>query len=376
MLHRTALLLVIAIVVSAAVVQLGGARVSAQAPEPTSTRVAHPAIIIHVINDLNGDGIRQSSEPGLSGWNAYAGCSDAILQLGPTDGNGEFRWNAPFDQCFRLERQFGWLPTSPISVVARGAPGATVDIAFLVRDMGRNATEIGGEVIVAGLPAQSAKLTVAAPFASCGAAFLEPGTAFSRRTMIVSGADFRSGCPAVGQPVTIPVDGAPARTLPFALGQSQSTTFVVGGDSMRVFTTDADAARIDGKDCAVVIPLEGFALIPPGSVRIFVMSEEVRPGCGAPGRLVRFVLHDTPLDPLVPWRAGNVDERIDFTPASLATPTASATPTPRSRVIAPDTGTGPSADGGTTPTWPIVALALLCAGTVCTAIMIRRRTPR
>src|SRR5207237_4137218 len=134
-------------------------------------------------------------------------------------------------------------------------------VTFLMRDLGRDAMELSGEAITAGLPAQLATFSVAPPFTACAGAFIEPSASFSFATVIISHAAFRAGCPAAGQSVTVLLNNTLVATLPFEPAQAKSATFVIGGDSMRVFTSLADAASIEGRDCAAVVPINGF--VPP-----------------------------------------------------------------------------------------------------------------
>ena len=62
-------------------------------------------------------------------------------------------------------------------------PDGVHEVTFLVHDLGPGAMEIGGEAIVAGLPAQSMTLGLAAPYAACEGSFLQPGPWVSRATI-------------------------------------------------------------------------------------------------------------------------------------------------------------------------------------------------
>ena len=336
------------------------ATASAQAPTPTVT-AAPGQLVAHVINDLNGDGVRQANEPGLAGWQLSQGCSDAILPM-TTDATGT-ALGGNFDNCVRLERRFGWLPTSPEtpSVVL---PNGVDEVTFLVHDLGPGAMEISGEAIVAGLPAQSMTIDLAAPFAACEGSFLEPATWESRATIIVQGAGAKAGCPAQGATFTVLADGVSATTATFGAGNSKQVEIVVGGDSMRMYGTFITGATIGGVACGVVVPPPEGAFVPEGYVRVFVLSEEARAGCGTAGKQVRFYIDGRAAEPLVPWVAGPLDTSPTFTVAD-ATPTVgpSASPTPQGVIVAPNTGSGGRSGGSG---WA-VALALGAAGSTVLA---------
>lgn len=330
-------------------------------PTPAATPTALPTRIpgvpvVRVINDLNGDGVRQSGEPGLAGWHISGGCSDAILPL-TTDAPGEVAGG--FVGCYRLDRQFGWLATSPASGSVENHPPDS-DVTFLVHDLGRTVMEVSGEVILAGLPAPDlTNVALAPPFAPCAHYFSRPTAFFTYGTVIVSGADTQPGCPAAGQPITIVIQGEtdiPAATIAFEPGQSRQQALVFLGDSMRLSGFNLTAATIDGNDCAVVVPARGF-FVPEGFVSVFVLSEEVRPGCGAPGKQVRFYRDGLPVDPLLPWQAGPLKTNPQFTSGIDTTP--EPTLTQRPRIELPNTGAGRQrarSDGAA------MALALVVAG--------------
>lgn len=132
---------------------------------------------------------------------------------------------------------------------------------------------------------------------------------------------------------------------------------------MRMYGSFISAARIGDADCAVVRQLSGGGLIPPGAVRVFVLSEEVRPGCGAPGRPVRFYRNGAPLDPTIPWRAGpfSYPDGFEFVPAT--------------DILLPNTGLG---DQGrqTRATRIVLALTVLAVGTWLTRTGISARHSR
>jgi hypothetical protein len=329
--------------------------------EPTATPVLGTYIDIEVVDDLNIDGVRQPNEPGLAGAPLHGGCGDALNNIPVTGSDGKARlrvspYNGRVLECVTLEHHAGWLVTTA-SVLRFDFPfGEQHTALFLVHDLGPDVMEIWGEPILAGVPAPAASIALAAPYGAC---IERPADRqFPFPLLFIIGVD-RPGCPAAGASVQLLLDGSPAGVVAYAAGRA-SRDLVAHGDSMRMYGHFITAARISGVDCAVIQPFNGI-LIPPGSVRVFVLSEEVRSGCGAPGRLVRFYRDGVPLDPMVPWRAGPFvyPDVPDFVPA---------------QVIAPNTGGGGWRRNGSTPA--LVLVAMLMATGVClvaTGVSVRGR---
>jgi hypothetical protein len=304
--------------------------------EPTSTPIPAGRRVVSVVNDLNGDGVHQDSEPALPGWRLTLGCTDAVIGI-ETNAAGEASAGSPDQgECIRLNRPFGWLPTNPATTTVRVDAGVD-DVNFLVRDLGDHAMEITGEAIVRGLPAQSLAVTAAAPYESCVGSFLDVSSWYSSATVIVSDSAADASCPDPGSAVTVVLEGdtAAAITVPFSPGQTVSRDLVARGGAMRITGVSLTAAKIGGVECAVILQPPPGAFLPGGIVTAFVLSEEVRAGCGAPGRLVEFYRDGRLLTPPIPWVAARPDEPIEFAFAP-DTPTT----TPRPPVVLPRTGSG------------------------------------
>ena len=194
--------------------------------------------------------------------------------------------------------------------------------------------ELHGDVISGGLPAIQGAPNVAAPFEKCAHLFIEAVNATETLArVIVSGNDTISGCPVAGDTVVPAITGrAAGAPITFVPGTSAETAFVDNGDSMRFdnfgepITTgwvfDVASGTL-ARNC--VLATERYA--PAGWQRIFVLSDEARPGCGAPGRQVLFFSGDQRLAPTLDWRPGNI-ESPSFSPESrIDTP-----------IIPPETG--------------------------------------
>jgi len=327
--------------------------------EPTATPVPGTYIDIEVVDDHNADGVRQPNEPGLAGAPLHGGCGDALSNIPGTGSDGKARlrvspYNGRVRECITLEHHSGWLATTASTLQFDFPFGEQHTALFLVHDLGPDVMEIWGEPILSGVPAAPASIALGAPFGGC----IERSADRRFPLLYIVGAA-RPGCPAAGASVQLLLDGSPAGVVAYAAGRA-SRDLVARGDSMRMYGSLITAARIAGVDCAVIQPFTGV-LIPPGSVRVFVLSEEVRPGCGAPGRLVRFYRDGAPLDPTVPWRAGPFvyPDVPEFVPA---------------QVIAPNTGGGGWRRDSAAP--GLVLVAMLVASGVClvaTGLSVRGR---
>jgi hypothetical protein len=293
------------LVLAATALPIGATRAATATPSasptatvaPTATPVPGTYIDIEVVLDLNKDGVRQPDEPGVSGARLHSGCSDALGQIAETDGNGKTQsrvwvYQGRIHECITLEHRFGWLETTNPVLRLDVPAGEQHTALFLIHDLGPDVMEVSGESILAGVPAPDAVITLGAPFGGC----LERAVERRYPLLVIVGAA-RPGCPAAGTLVQLLLDGSPTGTISYSRGQA-TQDLVARGDSMRLYGSFISAARIADVDCGVVQSMSGTGgLIPPGFVRVFVLSEEVRTGCGAPGRLVRFYRDGAPLDP-------------------------------------------------------------------------------
>lgn len=349
-----------------------GASVATPTPPSSATSVstatALPAgtLRILVFNDLNGDGIRASGEPGLANWHINQGCGDVILPL-TTDANGE-AITRPFGgyECLSLVREFGWLPTgNPISIRVPADWDTTKPFTFALHDLGRTVMELRGEAISGGLPMVQGAPGIEEPFRSCGHLFFEsvrPTGTYA--VVIVEGADTHAGCLRPGESVVPSSDGVPPTPAPpvsFVPASTVATSWVSNGDSMRflaagitdAWVLDQAAGRVT-QHCAEVRSIEGF--VPPGTARVFVLSDRARPGCGAAGRMVRLFRDGLALEPAVEWRAGDISQTLpQFEVRSPAD----------TRVAPPNAGTagllGADRHGARPNPWPLFCGAIAIA---------------
>lgn len=293
---------------------------AAGTPAPTATPLPPGYVHVRVVDDVNGNGREDPGERGIAAANAYEGCGDHYL-LFTTDANGDAVGRARDVgnrgyECFFLQPRFGWLPVSPLSLPVPTDVYRDFPVLFFVHDLGRTVMEIHGEAIVRGVPQDHVTFSrEAPPFTNATVGCVESYMQDLLATVIVVGSDVRAGCPSKGDRFSVIMETQVAGTFTFEPGMSSPDefTFVAGGDSMRIDTFTADGAEIDGMDCAVVRDVVHVPSAP--SKLIAVLSDEVRPGCGVPGKLVRFTKDGRSLDPPVTWYAGDQNGLIEFTVA-------------------------------------------------------------
>jgi hypothetical protein len=185
---------------------------------------------------------------------------------------------------------------------------------------------------------------------------------------MILGADMRAGCPGPGDQFSVVMNGAVVGTFTFAAGGREATTFAIGPDSMRLYAFDIDdvwvfdtgSARLT-RGCAVIQPqVGGFA--PGGYVRIFVMPDEIRPGCGAPGRRVGLVRDGVRLVPDLPWQPGEYrpSPPVEFKQPDIV-------------VRAPDTGSGGAPRAAAAPATALATLIAGCSALFAAALVLRVR---
>lgn len=329
----------------------GAAGASAPAPEATLTPLAANEIRLRVVNDLNADGAAQPDEPGIAGLRILGGCSDA-LSLYTTDGDGYATGSIyAAHECFRVTRDFGWLPTTPLALPI---PAGVLEHTFLLHDLRPSVMEVRGATIVNGMPGGNLEFSrEAPPFTGNGEGCVERSDDRGDAVVFIIGERARPGCPTDGATFGLLLGGAPVGTFTFREGTNAATTFVVGPDSMRFYAADISSAdvidragRVTGRDCAVIQPLSGF--VPPGSVYVIVMPDELLPGCGAPGRMVRLLRDGAELVPFE-WAPGDAGPAFEVKP----------------RVVLPNTGDGSSG----LPALPRIATFVLILGATCFAAM-------
>jgi hypothetical protein len=214
-------------------------------------------------------------------------------------------------------------------------------------------------------------VTAQAPYEDCVGHFLDVTTWFSFAAVIVGSSDFAANCPADGDPVTIVLDGDTdsAINAPFQPGTVVGSNLVAHGDSMRVVGELLSGATIGGAECAVILEPPPGAFLGPGTVTAFVLADEIRSGCGAPGRDVIFHREGKPLAPTLPWAAGRPDTFIEFT---FVNDQPTPTPDPQ-QIEPPQTGTGPAVSSPEAPVLASLAAAVGAVLTICGYATRRRR---
>jgi hypothetical protein len=327
--------------------------------EPTRTpRPDEGTLIVHVINDLNRNGRRDPSEPGLEGWRAYRGCGDAFVGLGPSDASGTMVEYLRYpDDCLHIQLEFAWFPTNAQSQRFHVEPGETVNLAFLVRKVGNRVHRFTGEVIVNGLPAaEGASIDAVIRGQRCGDGQYTAGTALSYYTLYVLSDDDRPGCARDNHRVALTVDGSVAAERTFVASWQEGFDLIVGPAPMRFSTTAPEGTipipYVGGVQCGEARAWSGV-LLPSNYYRVFVFPDALRSGCGAPGRVVTVHAGGTVIL-AAPWQEGAVYD------LRLTTP------------VLPDTGSrrGAARDDS------LVALAVLAASLSAAAILLGWRLRR
>jgi hypothetical protein len=97
-------------------------------------------------------------------------------------------------------------------------------------------------------------------------------------------------------------------------------------------------------------------------VRIFVMPDEIRPGCGAPGRRVGLVRDGVRLVPDLPWQPGEYrpSPPVEFKQPDIV-------------VRAPDTGSGGAPEAAGSPAAALATLIAGCCALFAAALVLRVR---
>jgi hypothetical protein len=95
-------------------------------------------ICIFKFHDLDGDGVQNPNEPGLSGWQFVVnpppqGLGTNVATTGGLGGSICFTVNAPGTYTITELPQAGWQPTCPASQTVTVSPGQTVSLSFCNR---------------------------------------------------------------------------------------------------------------------------------------------------------------------------------------------------------------------------------------------------
>ncbi len=299
-------------------------RAGAQEPTPTSPPVRTPpprgTLLVRVVNDLDGDGRRDEGEPGLPGWQGRIGCSDALVRMPVTDDRGETRFETASD-CASLELQFGWLPTSPAFVSFTVQAGARLEIEFLVRKVGDQVQRLAGDAIVDGFPAAAtARVDAFVHGTSCGDGQVYAHWYSARYVLYILSAQDRPGCATDGEPVSLALDGRPAGNVAFAPGSSTELHLVAGPMPMwfgypppRGLTPQVYVGDVV---CGEARKYTGGGFVPQNLHYVYVLPEALRPGCGAPGRVVTLRADGETLRS-APWQPGRAVLAVDRVPSPV-----------------------------------------------------------
>jgi len=294
-------------------------------------------LVVHVVNDLNKNGVRDEGEPGLAGWNITSACSDAIYFSGRTgpDGSLVVRYYQG-DTCLHVSIEFGWLPTSPASVEVDTSIGQEEDVVFLARHVGDDVAGFSGLVIVDGMPGSTSESVDAQVNGiGCGDGIVTRGFGRAAYELYVLSDAERSGCAREDDSVAFVVDSVPAGISAFNIGSSEQLDLIAGPIPMYFSfwyyappLEGAVAPTIEGQICGKAFPTQG-GFVPANYQYVFVQSDESVEGCGSPGDIVNLQKEDNVLGQVL-WVEGeafpselqylgdaNCDTRADSVDAAL-----------------------------------------------------------
>jgi len=269
-------------------------------------------LTVLVIHDLNGNGRRDPGEPGLAGWTVdlpdicgKLGTGEEA-QSGVTDGQGQVVFPTRTYRCVVVESRFGWVFTTDRPQRTNIGPREE-EALVLVRKIGQQLHVVTGRVIVDGLPAtDGTRIDALVGGNSCGDVDFRPYTAVSSYMLHVLGEADRPGCASEGESVVITVGNVPVGEVTFASGQSSRLDLIAGPVPMWFEGVGRlgpqPVVYVGSLVCGEARLFQSFGF---HTYTVYVFPDALRPGCGAPGRIVTLRIEDEVLLQAV-WQAGFV----------------------------------------------------------------------
>ena len=389
----------------AALLALLAATAAVIAAAPAAAQEEPGAIRTLVFRDLDGNGVRDEDDPGISttiilsqggkfirglggdrfGISLFDGLSPGEYTVdfdldqpalgGCADGAGAFF--DPFPTAFCAGARLPWRATTPDSVSVTVESGMTVEVAFGMqpRDV---AVVIGAALLEDGFAPPGTLIEALANGQECGTtAVLEDHGSLNYAQLIVLGAGERAGCATPGDEVRFRVGGilaaetliwrpfidTPGLQQPFHLqhlsAMEERAWYWLQGQADELPAVGSTVqAVVDGVVCGETV-MEASTFTPgrAGFTRLFALSESIQPGCGRPGATVTILVDGVEVA-TIPWQPGL--QRLE-----LAAPV---------HVQGPIAGSGPQPHGGGAATTLIAILfatGLLLAGG--SRLLARRR---
>ena len=359
----------------------------ALAAAPAAAQEKPGAIRTLVFRDLDGNGMRDEDDPGISttinlsqggefirglgsdrfGISLFDGLSPGeytvdfdLDQSAPgacVDGAGVFFDPFPFSYC--AGARLPWRATTPESVAVTVESGMTVEVAFGMqpRDV---AVVIGAALLEDGFAPPGTLIEALVNGQECGTtAVLEDHGSLNYAQLIVLGAGERAGCATPGDEVRFRVGGilaaetliwqpfidTPGLQQPFHVqhlsAMEERAWYWLQGQADELPAVGSTVqAVVDGVVCGeTVMEASTYTRGRAGFPRLFALSETLQPGCGRPGATVAFLAGGVEVGS-IPWQAGL--QRLELTvPVQVQGPVA---------------GRGPLAYGGGAATTLIAVL--------------------
>jgi hypothetical protein len=305
---------------------LGVSIAHAQEPKPTSLPGPNAAaVVIYVINDLNANGRQDPGEPGLEGWQVYQACSDALLTIGHTDATGKLVTAlSPSEPCILLDVPNNWLWTNGNQRILDLHAGATAGTVFLVHYAGDVVQNFGGNLFVDGLPALGGtRIDAVVGGSSCGSGAVEVSSNITHYSLYVLSESDRAGCARTSDPVAFTVNGTVVASRPFEAPRPEYLDLVLGPTPMYFYLEAPEGTTpvpfVGSTACGESRRSPAFPFASYDSqvvyFTVYVFSDALRTGCGAPGRTVTVKAGGLIIQQ-VPWSEGQVlsYELPPFTP--------------------------------------------------------------
>ncbi len=311
-----------------------------------------PGVSGFVFNDRNGNGVRDSGEPGVKGWQLHLCMSDMCSSSATTDGGGRFDFDVVVPGQYQVvvfDAHRGWqrVRTDCSSDVLSLGQEEHKTADMPVRFVGEHVSGFRGSVWKDGAPVpEGTRVQALVGEKVCG----ETTTCGLREAgyfIWTPSADEEEGCGQDGSEVSFRVDGAAANQTAQWHDQDSATVDLFVGPDLAVFEGPVFVYRPDTQN--ILAPpgtlvrayvsnrLCGettvFSTHPaPNSYEVAVLPEALRAGCGTEGAPISFTIGGDAANERAVWQSGVHDLGLTVgEPPPTPTPTPRATPPPTQR---------------------------------------------
>jgi len=315
-----------------------------------------PSISGVVFADLNGNGVRDPSEPGVKGWQVNLCLSDMCRSATTGSGGGYHFDDARGEYGLGMRVHFGWqrvkrtFASGQVSI----GEGEHKEVDIAVRFVGEEVSGFSGSVWKDGASApEGTRVEALVGEKVCGETTAY-GLRESHYSMWILSAKEKAGCGTEGAEVRFRVGGTTANetaewhlqhpthlhegreveTLPETLDLIVGPVLAIFEGSVLVYRADTPnilapegapvRAYVEDRLCgeSAVFPTYPG----PSAYQIIVLPEALRAGCGREGASVRFTIGDEPTNEDGVWEPGV--HRLQLTTGEPPPPTPSPTPSP------------------------------------------------